>query len=56
MTSDSGPVYRDQRKRYPWWVKSVNEPTTAIDRNKHKRMDARKLTIDLVNRFYVSDA
>jgi reductive dehalogenase len=52
MTSDSGPVYRDQRKRYPWWVKSVNEPTTAIDRNKHRRMDARKLTIDLVNRFY----
>ncbi len=49
---DPAPVYRNQRKRYPWWVKSVNEPTTAIDRDKHKRMDRERLTVDLVGRFY----
>ena len=49
---DSAPVYRDQRKRYPWWVKSVDEPTTAINRNKHKRIDMERLTVDLVGRFH----
>jgi epoxyqueuosine reductase len=27
----SGYVYRDQTKRYPWWVKSVERITTPID-------------------------
>lgn len=48
---EPAPVYRNQKKRYPWWVKSVNEPTTAIDRERHRRMDAKRLTIDLVGRF-----
>jgi reductive dehalogenase len=49
---DPAPVYRNQRKRYPWWVKSVDEPTTAIDRNKHKRINMERLTVDLVGRFH----
>jgi reductive dehalogenase len=49
---DPAPVYRNQRKRYPWWVKSVNEPTIATDRERHRRMDAERLTLDLVGRFY----
>ncbi|MBW2062312.1 MAG: hypothetical protein JRI95_12240 [Deltaproteobacteria bacterium] len=49
---DPAPVYRNQRKRYPWWVKSVNEPTTATDRERHRRMDKERLTTDLVGRFY----
>jgi len=51
-TPDPIPVYRNQRKRYPWWVKSVNEPTTAIDRDTHRRMNRDRLTIDLVDRFH----
>ena len=49
---DPAPVYRNQRKRYPWWVKSVNEPTTVVDRDKQKPMDRERLTLDLVGRFY----
>ncbi|MBW2060228.1 MAG: hypothetical protein JRI95_01565, partial [Deltaproteobacteria bacterium] len=26
-----GFVYRDQSKRYPWWVKSVDKITTQVD-------------------------
>jgi reductive dehalogenase len=52
-TAEDDPiVYRNQKKRYPWWVKSVNEPTTAIDRDKHRRMNMERLTVDLVSRFY----
>ena len=49
---DPNPVYRNQKKRYPWWVKSVSEPTTAIDRDKHRRIDRDRLTVDLVARFH----
>lgn len=51
-TPDSAPVYRDQRKRYPWWVKRVNEPTTATDWERHRRMNPERLVLDLVSRFY----
>jgi reductive dehalogenase len=35
-SSDSGTIpdgfiYRDQRKRYPWWIKSVDKVTTETD-------------------------
>ncbi|MBT6612687.1 MAG: hypothetical protein HOB38_11330, partial [Deltaproteobacteria bacterium] len=30
-TIPKGFVYRDQSKRYPWWVKSVDKMTTEID-------------------------
>lgn len=30
-TIPEGFTYRDQRKRYPWWVKSVNKITTETD-------------------------
>jgi len=51
-TPESAPVYRNQRNRYPWWVKSVNESTTAIDRERHRRMNPERLLVDLVSRFY----
>lgn len=31
------PVYRDQRGRYPWWVKSVDEITTETDDSRFKK-------------------
>ena len=30
-TIPEGFVYRDQRKRYPWWVKSVDKITVPTD-------------------------
>ena len=50
--ADPALVYRNQRKRYPWWVKGVNEPTTAIDRERHRRMNPERLVEDMVSRFY----
>ena len=52
---ESEPVYRDQRKRYPWWVKSVDEITTTIDRSKAKPMDINKTTVLVENRFFTPD-
>jgi len=49
---DPIPVYRNQKKRYPWWVKSVDETTTVVDLERHKRMNPERLTVDLVSRFY----
>ena len=51
-TTESAPVYRNKKNRYPWWVKSVNESTTAIDRERHRPMNPERLLIDLVSRFY----
>ncbi len=48
-------VYRDQRKRYPWWVKSVDEITTATDKSKVKPYDITKSTVNLANRFFNSE-
>lgn len=45
-------VYRDQRKRYPWWVKSVDEITTATDKSKAKPMDISKATFSPPARFF----
>jgi len=28
------PEYRDERRRYPWWVKAVEQPTTQFDLEK----------------------
>jgi reductive dehalogenase len=45
-------VYRDQTKRYPWWVRSVDKPTVAIDRSTAKPMDFSKTTANLAARFF----
>jgi reductive dehalogenase len=47
-------VYRDQRKRYPWWVKSVDEITTATDKSKAKPYDITKSTFTFASRFFTS--
>lgn len=52
---ESEPVYRNQRKRYPWWVESVDEITTATDRSKAKPMDIRKSTVLIENRFFTPE-
>jgi epoxyqueuosine reductase len=39
MDKDNGLVYRDQRGRYPWWVKSVDEITTETDDARFNRPD-----------------
>lgn len=31
--------YRDQKKRYPWWVKAVDKITTEIDDSQLKKSD-----------------
>ncbi len=36
-TIPDGFVYRDQSKRYPWWVKSVDRITTEIDESTFQR-------------------
>jgi epoxyqueuosine reductase len=36
-TIPKGFVYRNQSKRYPWWVKSVDRMTTEIDESKLNR-------------------
>ena len=37
-------VYRSQKKRYPWWVKSVDKMTTETDDSRLKTPDDRKKT------------
>ena len=36
-TIPNGYLYRDQSKRYPWWVKSVDRITTEIDESAWQR-------------------
>jgi hypothetical protein len=50
--SEPDTVYRNQRKRYPWWVRNVDEPTIAIDRTRTRRMNFRKTTLTLASRFF----
>jgi reductive dehalogenase len=49
---DPEPVYRSQKKRYPWWVKSVERPTIAVDRGKAERMQLQKTTFSPPARFF----
>ena len=44
--------YREQKSRYPWWVKNVEELTTEIDRSQLKRMNFRKNTVVPNARFF----
>lgn len=53
--SKPDPVHRNQRKRYPWWVRSVNEPTIAIDRDKLRRMKISKATLSSAARFFTPE-
>ncbi len=39
IVTDSSIVYRDQKKRYPWWVKSVDRITTETDDSRFKKPD-----------------
>ncbi len=55
QTPEPETVYRDQKKRYPWWVKSVDEITTATDKSKLKRMDIFKSTVLAENRFFTPE-
>lgn len=36
------PVYRNQRKRFPWWVKSVDAPTIEVDLARAERPNLKK--------------
>ena len=40
-TLPDGFVYRDQKGRYPWWVRSVDRITTPVDAStwERKRID-----------------
>jgi hypothetical protein len=38
-TIPEGFVYRDQSKRNPWWVKSVDRITTELDESTIQRKD-----------------
>jgi hypothetical protein len=38
-----GFVYRDQKGRYPWWVKSVNKITTPVDMTKWEQVKTNKI-------------
>jgi len=38
-TISQGYVFRDQKGRYPWWVKSVDNITTETDDNRFKKHD-----------------
>ena len=50
VSNQSGIVYRNQKKRYPWWVKSVDEPTNEINLEKTTPPSIYKSTA-LVQRF-----
>lgn len=39
---DDSVVFRDQKKRYPWWVKSVDTITTETDDSRSKKTDDSK--------------
>ena len=39
-----GAAYRNQKKRYPWWVKSVDSPTIIFDLERMDRPDMKKST------------
>jgi len=39
IVKDDSIVYRDQKKRYPWWVKSVDTITTETDDSRFKKPD-----------------
>ncbi len=39
---DNSVVFRDQKKRYPWWVKSVDTITTETDDSRSKKADDSK--------------
>lgn len=40
--TDESIVYRDQKKRYPWWVKSVDRITTETDDSRLKNPEDRR--------------
>ena len=46
-TLPEGFVYRDQKKRYPWWVKSVDRVTTEIDESAWDRKVTDKIQTGL---------
>ena len=50
--SHEDAVYRNQKGRYPWWVKSIDEPTIEIDRSQLKRMHPFKSTLNPFGRFF----
>lgn len=53
--AEPDPVHRNQRKRYPWWVRSVDEPTIAIDKARIRRMDFSKTTLVPAARFFTPE-
>ena len=36
-------IYRDQKKRYPWWVKTVDEITTETDDSRSSKPDFHRI-------------
>jgi reductive dehalogenase len=40
---DDSVVFRDQKKRYPWWVKSVDTITTETDDSRLKKPDMHRI-------------
>ena len=42
MNQNDSIVHRDQKKRYLWWVKSVDTNTTEIDDSRLKKLDDRR--------------
>jgi reductive dehalogenase len=46
-TLPEGFIYRDQRGRYPWWVKSVNRITTPVDASTWERKSTDKIMMML---------
>ena len=40
--TDESIIYRDQKKRYPWWVKSVDRITTETDDSRLKKPEDRR--------------
>ena len=46
--------YRNQKGRYPWWVKTVDHITTETDREQAKRAHMTKTPV-LVRCRYVSE-
>ena len=43
MPSAEDVIYRDQKKRYPWWVKTVDEITTETDDSRSSKPDYHRI-------------
>ncbi len=48
MPDDRNVIYRDQKKRYPWWVKTVDEITTETDDSRSSKPDVHRIAHTLL--------